>query len=271
MIAKLVIPNLPKKVFRRGAILGVLISHSTPYNLIEVFPARDGEHYDEVPPGPGLERLIDDAYADGIDFREHTERAVNGVDGALSPYFLAWHWTWARILKNIAVAAEDKYTMILIDDHYPLVDWITLNSMVQELCHNPHVEMPKIIQLMTWDNFRELPLHDKMDGHGEKWGTRIMRKPVITSCCWLHGIRGYGDAATIVNREGAKILYHKMIENPFASPEYHFMELAQLDNQGGFFSAREDLIQLLHIPPTLAGAGMSDDLRRLPKSRGGGE
>ena len=260
MIEKLMIPNLRRRTMRRGMMLGSLLARSVPLHIIEFYPARDGKQYDIKPLKKGIEKLIGDAYEDGIDFTAH-KRVLSDK---ISPYLLSWHWTWARMLTDVVEYCHDEeYKIILIDDFHFQMDWGAFLAVIYSLFSATHsLSPPKIIQMASWDNYWYSP-----DAVGPKNlpGYRIMRKRINPGSELTIGLRGWGDAGTIVNREGAQILLEKMLEKPWASPEYHFWELAQQDNQEGFYSTlRKDyLIKHMWVPPELGAEDLQDEGRKL--------
>ena len=188
MIEKVVTINLKRREDKWWFALGTYRHLDIPlcgdYGLwgdtVIRFEAHDGQQYQD------LDAIRKAAIADGF---PHFDRML--YDGAMRGE-LALCWSWASALRYII---ELDMTVLCLYDDYTLLPhwpWGRVNQLIRELANRHPV---KLIQLRP-SEFPNL--------------TTPSRPPFSSNLG--HGIGGSTDTCTILNREGAEILFQASTE-----------------------------------------------------------
>ena len=203
MIDNVTVLNLPHRADRKNFMIGHLETVGVPLHIINFFPARYGQDYENV------EELKADMVADGFKFIQHVD-----LPSRENLNSWAYYWNWLSILREFMNSA--RASLLILDDRMLRIDWDTLTDTVGYLyrSHNPF----RILQI----------------GWHPLWKGERDRIEPITGLI-AHGIRSNGDYATVFSNEGAKWMFDQLVTT-YASPEPFFFSLSQpgVDNTGFF-------------------------------------
>ena len=204
MTERVIVINLPFREDRRHYMTGHLETVGVPAGCIDFFPAKYGGDYENS-------RAVQAAAeADGFPF---LNRHPNNDPRAKNHN--AYNWTWAQILRNITQTAMTA--LVILDDYLLRVDWSSL-CMCTVFLNRTQSEF-KILQI-GWQNL---------------WEDDNIRIDLVSSFV-ARGIRSYGDYATILNAEGAKLILERMEKRPSCNMERHFYNLSRFEkNKTGLF------------------------------------
>ncbi len=226
LLKRIIVPNLPRRTDRRYANLGALVTMGVPHNIIEYFPARDALDYVGQP-----DAAVDAALAEGFNMPSEMESQYRTFPEEYLKYFCQ-RWTFTVILKVLSEDTDPhNLVMFLVDDFFlrrPFHELRYLLRIVNRDRKRWNTRI-KIVQLDRWTRFE----HPYATPHPitVDWG--------CVNALIGRGLGGLGDAALLLNSEGASILYNLMCKTGGEhNLEGQLWTLSQRDitDQVGFYS-----------------------------------
>lgn len=247
MIERIIVPNLLRYPERRWANRGALIEMGVPNALIEYFPARDCHDFAGAP-----ERAVAEAKREGWKMNENKATSYLNWHQMVMLKVFCTRWTFVLIFQKIMHIRSDGYFIFMVDDSRFIQPYDIIVGIVDyAISHGDALGVsPSIIQLHPWETPNE-PFVNRTPIDTEHPIGRLV----------AHGLRGSGDAALIINRHGAQILYERMcITGGSHSLEGQLWLMAQEPDQSGFYSVlNPQLLGGIHIPSTIMEFDGPDD------------
>ena len=219
MIDHVMIMNLKRREDKWWFALGWLAKLDFPMNeTIIRFESHDGELFGST------DAVVNAAVADGFPHLEKERGNEKYRD-------VAWMWTWSTALREII--EMDKIVLLLIDDTLPVWSWERLRSLVH------HVS---VLECGSRDNrnaFKVIQLNKV------SYPDRKAREVEIYDPILAKGVEGWSDFGTILNREGAQLLFDD-IEDKGGLPPWSFFRFSRKTERiSGLWHTLDDAVELV--------------------------
>lgn len=219
MIEKIIVPTLDRIPGRRYVNLGALVTMGVPHDLIEYFPARDGQAY-VGDAGQAVEQALKEGW-------KLSSQIAEGYSKRSDSETLKWfcmRWTFTMIFQEIMNAPSNRYFMFLIDDFGLKRPYHEFRYMMKFVAGDSQKlgKPAAIIQLDVFEFF-DCP--------------RVEREPLlnVASKVLVRGLGGAGDGGLILDSNGARILYERMCETGGGrNLEGELWQMAQEEISQGF-------------------------------------